>query len=95
MSERVKELVQSMESENHQEVLKKRRENRLKNKGRGRSFDNYSVKTKRIRLRHRTSVNTVSSCGFSDMDQVHHIITQTQSASNDGTVTAIIEGNLL
>ncbi len=59
---RIKELVDSIENENHQELLKRRRD-KYRNKGRtttslGRSFDNFTVKTKRIRSRSITSANT-------------------------------------
>jgi hypothetical protein len=46
MSERVKEMVDLMESRYHQEILKKRREKHLSSKRRGRYLDNFSVKLK-------------------------------------------------
>lgn len=103
MSERVKEMVESMERQNSQEIKKKKREKHVGKKRRGRSSDNFSEKPKRTRLRPITSVNTAclssdvsSSNGFSNMDHhVHHISTQTQSASYAGIVTANIEGILL
>jgi hypothetical protein len=55
---RKRPLVESMESQNHQEILKKRREKHVSNKRRGRSLDNFSEKTKRTRLRPITSENT-------------------------------------
>ena len=47
MSERVKEMVDLMESRYHQEILKKRREKHLSSKRRGRYLDNFSVKLKK------------------------------------------------